>query len=92
MIAGSGRATRYLVDEHTLAHFRGEFYFSPLANRLNAPTWEAAGARRRAGAGRGGVRDILARRAGLPVGGAVARGAGALVKAEESLANLEMRV
>ena len=60
VIAGVGPGNSYIMDDHTLAHFRDEYYFSPLANRLSAPTWEAAGARRCAGSGRGPVRSILA--------------------------------
>ena len=33
------------MEDHTLAYFQDEYCFSPLANGLNAPTWEAAGAK-----------------------------------------------
>ncbi len=40
-----GPGKDYLTDEHTLRHFRQEFYLSPLANRLSAPAWEATDSR-----------------------------------------------
>jgi trimethylamine--corrinoid protein Co-methyltransferase len=43
VIARVGPGADYIMDEHTLAHFRAEYYHSPLASRLNAPAWEAAG-------------------------------------------------
>jgi trimethylamine---corrinoid protein Co-methyltransferase len=45
VIAAVGPGRDFLLEDHTLAHFRREHYSSPLASRLNAPTWEAAGAR-----------------------------------------------
>jgi trimethylamine---corrinoid protein Co-methyltransferase len=65
VIANVGPGNSFIMEEHTLAHFRDECYFSPLANRLSAPTWEAAGA----GSGCGqGARHPGAAAQGLPVG------------------------
>ena len=69
VIANVGPGNSYLMEAHTLAHFRDEYYFSPLANRLSAPTWEAAGARRCVGSGRGpGAQHPGYAAQGLPVG------------------------
>jgi len=48
------------MEDHTLAHFRDEYYYSPLANRLNAPTWESAGAKDAVERAAEMVQDILA--------------------------------
>jgi trimethylamine--corrinoid protein Co-methyltransferase len=45
VIAEVGPGGHYVMHEHTLSHFRDEHYNSRLANRSNAPTWEAAGAK-----------------------------------------------
>ena len=60
VIAAVGPGNSYIMEEHTLAHFRDEYYFSPLANRLSAPTWEAAGARNALDQAADRVRNILA--------------------------------
>jgi trimethylamine--corrinoid protein Co-methyltransferase len=44
VIEAVGPGRDFLLEDHTLAHFRTEHYSSPLASRLNAATWEAAGA------------------------------------------------
>jgi trimethylamine---corrinoid protein Co-methyltransferase len=43
VIAQVGPGGSYLAEEHTVAHFRHETWYSPLANRLSAPSWEEAG-------------------------------------------------
>ena len=81
------------MEDHTLSHFRDEYYYSPLANRLNAPTWEAAGAK-----------DAVERAADLVQGTLAApiepflsdeqsrEVKSLLTEAEEALENLEVRV
>lgn len=44
-IAEVGAGGDYLMHPHTIDHMRSECYFSPLANRMNAPRWESSGAR-----------------------------------------------
>jgi len=45
VIARAGYDASFLGDPHTLAHFRSEYSFSELANRENAPHWEAMGSK-----------------------------------------------
>jgi trimethylamine:corrinoid methyltransferase-like protein len=81
------------MEEHTLAHFRGEYYYSPLANRLNAPSWETAGARDALERATELVRDTLAAPPRIYLSDEQSREVKALVvKAEASLANLEVHV
>jgi trimethylamine--corrinoid protein Co-methyltransferase len=93
VIASVGPGNSYIMEDHTLGHFRGEYYYSPLANRLNAPTWEAAGARDALERAAGMVRDILAAPPQSFLSDDQSREVKALlVKAEESLADLEVHV
>ena len=93
VIAAVGPGNSYLMEEHTLAHFRDEYYFSPLANRLSAPTWEAAGARNALDQAADRVRNILAAPPKVFLSEEQSREVKAVsVKAEESLATLEVRV
>jgi trimethylamine--corrinoid protein Co-methyltransferase len=93
LIAEVGPGNSYIMEDHTRAHFRSEYYFSPLANRLNAPAWEAAGAHDTLERATGAVRDILAAPAQLFVNDDQSREISALLaRAEESLANLEVHV
>jgi trimethylamine:corrinoid methyltransferase-like protein len=81
------------MEEHTLKHFRGEHYVSPLANRLNAPAWEAAGARDALERAAEVVRQILAAPPEEFLSDEQSREIEALLsRAEQSLANLEVRV
>jgi trimethylamine--corrinoid protein Co-methyltransferase len=45
VIARAGYDASFLGDLHTLAHFRSEYSYSELANRENAPHWEATGSK-----------------------------------------------
>ena len=45
LIAQVGPGGSYLAEEHTLRHYRQETWYSRLASRLSAPSWEAAGAK-----------------------------------------------
>jgi trimethylamine--corrinoid protein Co-methyltransferase len=93
VIASVGPGNSYLMEQHTLAHFRDEYYFSPLANRLSAPTWEAAGARDALDRANDVVRTILAAPAKIFLSDEQSRAVNALLaQAEESLANLEVHV
>jgi trimethylamine--corrinoid protein Co-methyltransferase len=93
VIASVGPGNSYIMEDHTLTHFRDEYYYSPLANRLNAPTWETAGARDALERAADLVRDILATPPKAFLSDEQSREVKALlVKAEESLASLEVRV
>ncbi len=93
VIARVGPANAYIMEEHTLAHFRREYYYSPLANRLNAPTWEATGARDAVERAADLVRDILAAPADPFLSDEQLREVRTLLaKAEEVLANIEVHV
>jgi trimethylamine--corrinoid protein Co-methyltransferase len=93
VIARVGPGGDYLTDEHTLAHFRGEYYRSPLANRLSAPTWEAAGAHDTLERASDVIRDILAAPARDFLSEDQAREVASLLEqAEAALATLEVRV
>ena len=93
VIANVGPGNSYIMEEHTLAHFRDEYYFSPLANRLSAPTWEAAGARNALDQAADRVRNILAAPPKVFLSEEQSREVKAvLAKAEASLATLEVRV
>jgi trimethylamine:corrinoid methyltransferase-like protein len=93
VIAGVGPGDSYIMEDHTLTHFRSEYYYSPLANRLNAPTWEAAGAHDALDRAADIVHAILAAPPQLLLSDEQSREVKALlVKAEASLANLEMHV
>jgi trimethylamine--corrinoid protein Co-methyltransferase len=93
VIAGVGPGNSYIMEDHTLTHFRREYYYSPLANRLNAPTWEAAGARDALERATEIVRDILATPPKQFLSEEQSREVKALLtRAEESLAKLEVHV
>jgi len=93
LIASVGPGNAYLMEEHTLAHFRNEYYYSPLANRLNAPAWEAAGAKDVVERAAGVVQNILAAPAEPCLREEQSREVMSLLaKAEESLEDLEVRV
>jgi trimethylamine--corrinoid protein Co-methyltransferase len=93
VIAGVGPGNSYIMEDHTLTHFRGEYYYSPLANRLNAPTWEAAGAHDALDRAADIVRSILAAPPQQFLSDDQAREVKTLLdKAEKSLANLEVHV
>ena len=85
---GPGRD--YLMDEHTLRHFREEFYFSPLANRLSAPAWEEAGSQDVLVRAHRAVEEILAQPETHFLSEDQSREIDRLLKvAEEALATLE---
>jgi trimethylamine---corrinoid protein Co-methyltransferase len=91
-IARVGPGGSYLMDDHTLAHFRREYYRSPLANRLSAPAWETAGAQGALEKASDTVRAILAAPPRDFLSEAQSREvASLLAQAEASLANLEVR-
>ncbi len=45
LVTSVGPTGSYLVEEHTLNHFRSEHWYSPLTDGLGAAAWEAAGSR-----------------------------------------------
>jgi trimethylamine---corrinoid protein Co-methyltransferase len=93
VIARVGPGNDYLTDEHTLAHFRDEYYLSPLANRLNAPTWEAAGGKDVVERAAQRVKDTLARPVTPFLSETQSREVQSLLAhAEEALARLEIRI
>jgi trimethylamine--corrinoid protein Co-methyltransferase len=93
VIARVGPGSAYIMEEHTLAHFRDEYYYSPLANRMNAPTWEAAGAKDAVERAADLVRDILARPQEPFLSDDESREVKTLLaKAEAALADIEVHV
>jgi trimethylamine--corrinoid protein Co-methyltransferase len=93
VIARVGPSNAYIMEEHTLAHFRDEYYYSPLANRLNAPTWEAAGSKDAVERAADMVRDILAAPAEPFLSEEQSREVNNLLaRAEQALAEIEMPV
>ena len=93
VIARVGPSNAYIMEEHTLAHFRDEYYYSPLANRLNAPTWEAAGSKDAVERAADMVRDILAAAAEPFLSEEQSREVNSLLaRAEQALAEIEMPV
>jgi trimethylamine--corrinoid protein Co-methyltransferase len=93
VIAKVGPGNAYIMEEHTLTHFRDEYYYSPLANRLSAPSWEAAGARDVVERAADMVQDILAAPAEPFLTDEQSREVKTLLaKAEDALANIEVRV
>jgi trimethylamine--corrinoid protein Co-methyltransferase len=40
-----GPAGQFLTEDHTVRHFRQEFFFPLLSNRASFPVWEARGSR-----------------------------------------------
>lgn len=93
VIARVGPGRDYLMDEHTLRHFREEFYFSSLANRLSAPAWEAAGSRDVLERAHQVVEEMLARPEKPFLSEEQSREIDRLLKAaEEALATLEIHI
>jgi trimethylamine--corrinoid protein Co-methyltransferase len=92
-IARVGPGQDFLMDEHTLAHFRDEYYLSSLANRLNAPTWETAGGADVVERAHQMVTDLLARPAEPFLSDEQSREVKQLLaQAEAALATLEVRI
>jgi trimethylamine--corrinoid protein Co-methyltransferase len=93
VIARVGPGSAYIMEDHTLAHFRDEYYYSPLANRMNAPTWEAAGAKDVVERAADLVGDILAGPVEPFLTDDQSREVKALLaRAEEALADIEVHV
>jgi trimethylamine--corrinoid protein Co-methyltransferase len=93
LIGRVGPGNAYIMEDHTLAHFRDEYYYSPLANRLSAPTWEAAGARGVVERAADMVQDILARPMEPFLTDDQSREVKTLLaEAEEALADIEVHV
>jgi trimethylamine---corrinoid protein Co-methyltransferase len=93
VIARVGPGNAYLMDDHTLKHFRDEYYRSPLANRLSAPAWEAAGAHDTLERASDSIRSILAAPPHDYLSGDQSREIEALLaEAEASLATMEVRI
>ena len=93
VIAKVGPGQSFLMEDHTLRDFRQEHYSSPLANRLNAPAWEAAGKRDAVDRAAERVRDILAAPVESHLSEEQVREIGALsAGAEAALRNLEARI
>jgi trimethylamine--corrinoid protein Co-methyltransferase len=93
VIAKVGPSNDYIMEDHTLNHFRDEYYYSPLANRLNAPTWEARGAKDAVERAAHLVQDILAAPVESFLTDEQSREVKALLaKAEEALEDIEVHV
>jgi trimethylamine--corrinoid protein Co-methyltransferase len=93
VIARVGPGNAFIMEEHTLTHFRDEYYYSPLANRLSAPSWEAAGAKEVVERAADIVRDILAAPVERSLSDDQSREVKTLLaQAEDVLANIEVHV
>ncbi len=93
LVAKVGPNNTFIMEEHTLANFRDEYYYSPLANRLNALAWEAAGAKDAVERAADLVHDILAAPTQPFLTEDQSREVrGLLAKAEGALASIEVRV
>jgi trimethylamine--corrinoid protein Co-methyltransferase len=93
VIAKVGPGNAFIMEGHTLTHFRNEYYYSPLANRLSAPSWEAAGAKDVVERAADMVQDVLAAPAELFLTDEQSREVkNLLAKAEDALANIEVQV
>jgi trimethylamine--corrinoid protein Co-methyltransferase len=93
LMAQVGPGNAYIMEDHTLSHFRQEHYSSALANRLNASTWEASGARDAVARAAEIVRSILAAPPTLFLSEEQSREVKTLqARAEEALANLEVHI
>jgi trimethylamine--corrinoid protein Co-methyltransferase len=60
VIARVGHNGQFVTDNHTFSHYRSEVWYPRVANRMDAPTWEASGAKDAAERARDIVHDILA--------------------------------
>jgi len=88
---GAGGA--YIMEEHTLTHFRDEYYYSPLANRMSGPAWEAAGSKDVVERAAAKVQDILAAPVELFLSDEQSREVKKLLgAAEEELADLDLHI
>ena len=93
VIEAVGPGRDFLLEDHTLAHFRTEHYSSPLASRLNAATWEAAGAVDVLERAAAAVRDILGKPLEPRLQAAQTREVGRLqAQAEAALRDLPVRI
>ena len=59
LIQQVGPRGSYIGEEHTRVHYRTEYWYSELANRLSPPSWEAAGSVDAVGRAVDTVRAIL---------------------------------
>ena len=81
------------IDEIHLTHFRQEHYSSPLASRLSAPAWEAAGSSSALDRAAERVQQILAGPIESHLSETQMRDLSQLaVEAEEALRHLEVRI
>ena len=93
LIARVGAHGSFMLEEHTLAHYKAEFYYPKLAKRINAPAWEAAGSVDALQRAADMVRDILAVPAHPLISEAQSRELRTiLAKAEAALANIEVPI
>jgi trimethylamine--corrinoid protein Co-methyltransferase len=93
VIAKVGAGGAFIMEEHTLDHFRNEYYYSALANRMSGPAWEAAGSKDAVERAAEQVQDILAAPVELFLSDEQSREVKTLlVKAEETLENLELHI
>lgn len=91
VIASVGAGGAYLLHDHTLSHHRAEYYYSPLANRLSASAWEAAGSRSGLERAHDEVQKILSREPRQYITEEQSREiANLLARAQEALANIEV--
>lgn len=83
----------FLLEEHTLAHYKSEYYYPKLARRVSAPAWEAAGSIDALQRAADMVRDILASPPRPVIDEIQSRELHAiLTRAEKALANVEVHI
>jgi trimethylamine--corrinoid protein Co-methyltransferase len=93
LIAQVGPSGAFIMEEHTLTHFRDEYYYSPLANRMSGPAWEAAGSRDAVERAAQKVREILVAPGEPFLSEEQSREVNSLLaQAEETLADLELHI
>ncbi|HOG47486.1 MAG TPA: trimethylamine methyltransferase family protein, partial [Anaerolineae bacterium] len=75
-----GPGQQYLVDEHTLKHFRQEFWFPTLISRESRPAWERAGSRTFAERARARLQRIVCEHKPKPLSAGVDRAIDAILQ------------
>lgn len=93
LIARVGLNGSFMLEEHTLAHYKSEYYYPKLARRISAPVWEAAGSIDALQRAADMVRDILS----APLQPVISEDQSRelhtiLVRAEATLANIEVPI
>jgi len=93
LIQQVGPAGTYLAEDHTRIHCRSEYYYSPVANRLGAASWEAMGSPDAVDRAAARVQSVLAQPAKWFVTEEQSRELErVLARAEEALSDIEVPI